>query len=126
MLARLSAASRALAGVAGWEADVARDETRRTELQRRLHKAKPLAARKEALTAVVKRKASALELAEIAEAEAILVVKKFKEDQVALTAELTTLRQELAEVTTMALAEEQAVDAPVYKKICVAWPSTTL
>ena len=55
-----------------------------------------------------------------------MLVQKFKEDQVALTAELTTLCQELVEVTTMPLAEEQAVYAPVYKKICVAWPSTIL
>ena len=29
-------------------------------------------------------------------------------------------------VNTMVVTEEQAVYAPVYKKICVAWPSTTL
>ena len=29
-------------------------------------------------------------------------------------------------VKTMVVPEEQAVYAPVYKKICVAWPSTIL
>jgi hypothetical protein len=107
-LAQLTAAARALQGIPAMSPQLEATEARRTELQRMLHKAKPLSSRSEVLNKAIVHRQTLGAQAYQAEQEAAAAVLMAQRDQQRYKTELDELVQEKRRVDALIKAEEEA------------------